>query len=96
MPWTTPTAEEVAAMPVGTRRAVAVAPGFHATMVKTGPDAWLLSRRYDLPDELLTLIPTAPRKRKDDGPTPNERKTGLTSFADAVARMLPGRETART
>jgi hypothetical protein len=87
MPWTTPTAEEIAAMPVGARRAVAVAPGFHATVVKTGPNAWLLSRRYDFPDELLTLVPTAPRVRKEDGPTPGVRTTELTSFADAVARM---------
>jgi hypothetical protein len=93
MPWTTPSADEVAAMPVGTRRAVALAPGLHATLIKTGPDAWQLSRRYGFPDELLTLIPTARRVRKEDGPTAGRRPKG-TSFADAVARMLT--DTART
>ena len=47
--------DDVAAMPVGTRRAVVLAPGLHATVVKDDPDAWTLLRRYCLPDDFLAV-----------------------------------------
>jgi hypothetical protein len=83
----TQTADEVAAMPVGTRRALALAPGLCVTVVKTGPDAWMVVRRYDLPDDLLTLVPSAPRERREEGASPGVSVGELSSLAYAAAQM---------
>ncbi len=58
--WTRPTADDLHAMPKGTRRTVAFVPGVFVTLVKT-EDGWTLLARHRIPSDALAGLRSAPR-----------------------------------
>jgi hypothetical protein len=66
LPLSTRTHDEVEAKPVGTRMAVAIAPGVFATVIKIGPGVWSLCRRSGIPSAALAAVPTAMRAQVED------------------------------